>query len=40
MLGEPTGISLKNWISETNAWDAGVAWGFGKNGAIGIRYFL
>ena len=37
MIGEPTGISLKNWISKTNAWDAGVAWGFGKNGAFHLH---
>jgi hypothetical protein len=37
MLGEPTGISLKNWISGTNAWDAGIAWGFGKNGAFHLH---
>jgi hypothetical protein len=37
MLGEPTGISLKNWISKTNAWDAGIAWGFGKHGAFHLH---
>ena len=37
MIGEPTGISLKNWISKTNAWDVGVAWGFGKHGAFHIH---
>jgi hypothetical protein len=37
MLGEPTGISLKNWISGTTAWDAGIAWGFGKNGAFHLH---
>ena len=31
MVGEPTGISLKNWLSKTNAWDAGVAWRFGRH---------
>jgi hypothetical protein len=31
MLGEPTGISLKNWLSKINAWDAGIAWNFGKH---------
>jgi hypothetical protein len=25
MLGEPTGISLKSWLSKINAWDAGIA---------------
>jgi hypothetical protein len=37
MLGEPTGISLKNWISKTNAWDAGVAWSFGKDDAFHLH---
>jgi hypothetical protein len=34
MLGEPTGISLKYWSSKTNAWDGGIAWGFGAGGAL------
>ena len=34
MLGDPTGISLKSWISKTNAWDAGIAWGLGHDGAL------
>jgi hypothetical protein len=37
MIGEPTGISLKNWVSKSNAWDAGVAWGFGKEGAFHLH---
>jgi len=37
MIGEPTGISLKNWISQTNAWDAGIAWGFGNEGAFHLH---
>jgi hypothetical protein len=37
MIGEPTGISLKNWISKTNAWDAGIAWGLGKHGAFHLH---
>lgn len=28
ILGEPTGISLKNWVSETRAIDAAAAWAF------------
>lgn len=28
MLGEPTGISLKTWISGRSAVDAGLAWSF------------
>lgn len=26
ILGEPTGISLKNWLNKTNAIDAGISW--------------
>jgi len=37
MLGEPTGISLKSWLSKTNAWDGGIAWGFGEGGALYIH---
>jgi len=37
MLGEPTGISLKKWESKTNAWAAGIAWGFGKKGAVHLH---
>lgn len=33
ILGEPTGISLKSWLTKINAWDAGIAWGLGKSGA-------
>ncbi len=31
MLGEPTGISLKSWMNETNAIDAGLAWSYYKS---------
>jgi hypothetical protein len=37
VIGEPTGISLKNWMSKGNAWDAGVAWGFGRKGALHVH---
>ena len=37
MIGEPTGISLKNWISGTTALDVGVAWGFDKKGAFHVH---
>ena len=30
IIGEPTGISLKHWMSQTTALDAGVAWGFDR----------
>ncbi|MBD3307890.1 hypothetical protein GF339_15775 [candidate division KSB3 bacterium] len=29
ILGEPTGLSLKNWLSSTTALDAAAAWSFG-----------
>ena len=32
IVGEPTGLSFKNWISQTNAIDGGAAWSFGDNG--------
>ncbi len=28
IFGEPTGLSLKGWLSATTAWDAGLAWSF------------
>ena len=37
MLGEPTGISLKSWLTKNNAWDAGIAWGMGKDGALHLH---
>ena len=37
MLGDPTGISLKNWTSMSNAWDAGIAWGIGKHDSFHIH---
>jgi hypothetical protein len=37
IIGEPTGISLKNWTSQRTAIDAGVAWGFGRKGALHLH---
>ena len=37
MIGEPTGINLKNWMSESAAIDAGIAWGFGRKGAFHVH---
>ncbi|MDX1700148.1 MAG: hypothetical protein R3250_05985 [Melioribacteraceae bacterium] len=37
IIGEPTGISLKNWTSQNTALDAGVAWAFGRKGALHIH---
>jgi len=34
ILGEPTGISFKTWISDRSAIDAGVAWSFPGAGAF------
>jgi hypothetical protein len=34
MLGEPTGISFKTWISDRSAIDAGAAWSFTGEGAF------
>jgi len=34
ILGEPTGISLKSWQSDTKAIDGAVAWSFGENGSV------
>jgi hypothetical protein len=34
ILGEPTGISFKTWISERSAIDAGAAWSFPGAGAF------
>ena len=32
MIGEPTGISFKHWVSRRNAFDAGFAWSFAGRG--------
>jgi hypothetical protein len=37
ILGEPTRVSLKNWISSANAVDAGVAWSFKGSGYLHIH---
>ncbi|HID32673.1 MAG TPA: hypothetical protein EYP24_04780 [bacterium (Candidatus Stahlbacteria)] len=31
IIGEPTGISLKNWIAEKHAIDFGIGWSFTRN---------
>jgi hypothetical protein len=31
MLGEPTGVSVKSWFSETTAFDIGAAWSLSDN---------
>ena len=37
ILGEPSGISLKQWVSRTTAIDAGFAWSFANDTAIQIH---
>ena len=37
ILGEPTGISLKSWQSDEIAYDAALAWSFGKEGSVHIH---
>ena len=34
MLGEPTGLTLKNWLSSTRAFDLGVTYSFGNYFAV------
>jgi hypothetical protein len=37
ILGEPTGLSAKMWLSPRNAVDAGLAWSFHRNGFLHIH---
>jgi hypothetical protein len=37
ILGEPTGISFKAWQSDEVAYDAALAWSFGKEGNVHIH---
>lgn len=37
MIGEPTGISLKHWLSRTNALAGGLAWSLGKHDAFHLH---
>ena len=37
MLGEPSGISVKQWLSKSTAIDGGFAWSFSKDTAIQIH---
>ena len=34
MVGEPTGLSAKVWLNDTNALDAGLAWSFANDASI------
>ena len=38
MIGEPTGLSLKNWTGRTVAFDAALAWSF--EGRDGLHFHL
>lgn len=37
ILGEPTGVSLKNWVGSREAFDVAVAWSFEGEGAVHIH---
>jgi hypothetical protein len=37
MLGEPTGISIKKWLNNSNALDAGLGWSFTEDGSIHLH---
>ena len=37
VLGEPTGISGKGWVSEKNAIGGGLAWSFRRTGSIHVH---
>lgn len=37
IVGEPTGFTIKNWISSTSAIDAGLGWSFVDNGSTHIH---
>lgn len=38
ILGEPTGVSLKGWITKTQAVDVGLAWSFGRHDALHVHW--
>lgn len=37
IIGEPTGISLKEWLSSRSALDAGLAWSFVQESSIHVH---
>lgn len=37
ILGEPTGISFKNWLGSKTAIDGGIAWSFSKDESLHIH---
>lgn len=38
ILGEPTGLSVKNWMSTNSAWDAAAAWSFSGDGYFHLHF--
>ncbi len=37
VIGEPTGLSLKKWISNNRAIDGGIAWSFSENDSMHLH---
>ncbi len=37
IAGDPTGVSVKHWLSPQSALDAAFAWNLGRNSAFGIH---
>jgi hypothetical protein len=37
MLGEPSGLSFKKWLNNSNAIDAGIGWSFTEDGSIHLH---
>ncbi len=37
IIGEPTGLSLKKWLDNTRAVDAGIAWSFSENDSLHLH---
>lgn len=37
IVGEPTGLSAKKWLSRSNAVDAGLAWSFNENARVQLH---
>jgi hypothetical protein len=37
LIGEPTGLSMKGWLNQTNAVDAGVAWSYRQSGSFHLH---
>lgn len=37
ILGEPTGLSAKKWMSDVVAYDGGIAWSFSENASVQVH---